>query len=58
MAAMFNNPSVTELDNLMQCITADQMSGSPQYYKDDRSIEDTEMINTYHVGWLTIEKNY
>lgn len=58
MAAMFNNPSADELSNLLSCITADPFSGSPQYYRDDRTDEDTLMINTYHVGWVTIEKNF
>lgn len=58
MAAMFNNPSDKELKNLHDCITANPVHGNPEYYKDNRSEEDTEMINEYHVGWITIEKNY
>lgn len=58
MAAMFNNPSEKELKNLHDCITANPVHGNPEYYKDNRSEEDTEMINEYHVGWITIEKNY
>lgn len=58
MAAIFNNPTSSELDNLFACITANQVSGSPEYYKDGRTDEDTDMILDKHVGWLTIEKNY
>jgi hypothetical protein len=58
MAAVFNNPSQPELDNLFACITADNISGNPQYYQDNRTAEDTKMIDDKHVGWLTIEKNY
>jgi len=57
-AAIFNDPSPEELENLCACITADQISGGPIYYRDDRSEEDTKMINDRQVGWLMIEKNY
>jgi hypothetical protein len=58
MAAIFDNPTPDELKNLYACITADQISGSPTYYKDGRTDEDTAMINAKHVGWMTVEKNY
>lgn len=58
MAAIFNNPTSAELNNLFACITANEVSGSPEYYKDNRTDEDTDMILDKHVGWLTIEKNY
>lgn len=55
-AAMFNDPSKTELDNLFACITACNISGSPKFYDDGRTEEDTEMIKRLHVGWCMIEK--
>lgn len=55
MAALFDNPNEAELKNLHDCITADHMTGAPNYYKDNRTKEDTDMINKYHVGWITIE---
>ena len=55
-AAMFDDPSKEELDNLFACITANGISGSPEYYRDGRTEEDTEMINRFHVGWCMIEK--
>lgn len=57
-AAIFNEPTEAELKNLYDCITVDQIGGGPVYYKDDRTEEDTAMINSKHVGWLTIEKNF
>lgn len=58
MAAIFNDPTDEALKNLHACIAANQMSGSPEYYKDGRTAEDTAMINAHHIGWLTVEKNY
>jgi len=58
MAVIFNEPTKDELDNLLMCITANQIDGSPQYYKDERTAEDTKMISEKHLGWLTVEKNY
>lgn len=58
MAAIFDNPTDFELKNLFACITANQIDGSAKYYDSDRTQEDSDMINTKHVGWLTIEKNY
>lgn len=55
-AAVFNDPTPDELKNLFACITADQISGGPVYYQDDRTQADTDMINAKHVGWLMIEK--
>lgn len=57
-AAVFDNPKEDELKNLHNCITANQMDGSPQYYRDDRTPEDTEMIDRLHIGWLIINKNF
>lgn len=57
MAALLNNPTDEELKNMHDCITADQVSGSPIYYDVDRSYEDDEQIMRLHVGWLTIEKS-
>jgi len=58
MAAILNEPSVEELKNLFKCITANNFSGSPEYYNDNRTEEDTNMIHEKHVGWLMIEKNF
>lgn len=58
MAALLNEPSKPELVNLFDCITANQIDGSPEYYKGGRTEEDTAMILAKHVGWLTVEKNY
>lgn len=58
MAAILNEPTEDELKNLRDCITANEVSGSPEYYKGNRSQEDTDMIQAKHVGWLTVEKNY
>lgn len=58
MAAIFNNPTPTELNNLLACITANSIEGSPQYYQDNRTDEDTKMIIEKHIGWLQVEKNY
>lgn len=58
MAAILNEPTEAELSNLRDCITANEVSGSPEYYKGNRSQEDTDMIQAKHVGWLTVEKNY
>lgn len=55
-AAVLNNPSDEELDNLRKCITANPIDGSPQYYTDGRTDEDTEMITRCHVGWVVIYK--
>lgn len=57
-AAMFNDPTPGELENLFACITANQVDGSPQYYRDNRTDEDSKMILDKHVGWITIEKNF
>lgn len=56
MAAMLDNPTKAELDNLFACITVVDF-GNPEYYKDGRTAEDTAMIKKKHVGWITIEKN-
>lgn len=58
MAAILNEPTKPELDNLFACITANEVSGSPEYYKGNRLQEDTDMIQEKHVGWLLVEKNY
>lgn len=58
MAAILENTTPDELENLRQCITANQVDGSPKYYDADRSYEDENMIKEKHIGWLTIEKNY
>ncbi len=57
-AALFNEPTEDELNNLFSCITANNIDGSACYYKDGRTEEDTNMINEKHVGWLIVEKNY
>lgn len=58
-AALFNSEGMTneEFENLKDCITVNNISGSPEYYKDNRTTEDTDMITKYHVGWLTVESN-
>lgn len=58
MAAILNEPTEEELKNLFSCITGNPINGSPEYYKDNRTEEDNNMINAKHVGWLIIEKNY
>lgn len=58
MAAVFNDPTKDELNNLFACVTANNIDGSPQYYNDERTEKDTAMITAKHVGWLTVEKNY
>lgn len=58
MAAILNKPNVAELKNLLSCITANNFTGGPEYYRDNRTDADTAMINEKHVGWLTVEKNY
>lgn len=55
MAALLNDPTPDELKNLYSCITANAVSGNPEYYRDNRTDEDTAMIDAKHVGWLTIE---
>lgn len=57
-AALLDNPTDEELNNLYACITANQIDGSAHYYNDDRTEDDTKMINEKHVGWLMVEKNY
>lgn len=51
------HPFETEADrkNIFTCITADQISGGPEFYKDNRTQEDTDMINKYLIGWTIIE---
>ena len=58
MAAVLHKPTDDELKNIHDCITADQITGSPKYYDHERTEEDTEQINRLHVGWLTVEKNF
>lgn len=58
MAAILNQPTEDELKNMLACITASNIDGTPRYYQDDRTQKDTDMITAKHVGWLTIEKNY
>lgn len=58
MAAIFNDPTENELKNLFACIRSNAIDGSPEYYRDERTEEDTLMITDKHVGWLTVEKNY
>lgn len=53
MAAVYNNPTDAELENLMDCIIPNQVYGSPNYYH-NRSKKDDKMINRLHVGWITI----
>jgi len=55
LAAILDNPTDDELANLLMCVTANQMDGSAHYYRDDRTEEDTKMIEEKHIGWLTIE---
>lgn len=57
-SAIFNDPTPEELKNLLACITANEIDGSPKYYDYERTEEDNKMINEKHVGWLTVEKNY
>lgn len=59
-AVVLNGEGITdeELENLRQCVTAHPIDGSAMYYTDYRTQEDTDMIEKYHVGWLTVEKNY
>lgn len=57
-AALFNDPTPEELTNLLDCIRANSIDGNAQYYQDDRTQEDTDMITKYHVAWLTVEKNF
>ena len=56
-AALFDSPTNEELENLRQCITADQVGGGPEFYKDNRTDEDNEMIDRLLVGWLVVETN-
>jgi hypothetical protein len=58
-AAVFNSEGMTdeEFNNLHDCVTANSIDGSPKYYDQDRTEEDTVMIKKYHVGWLMVEKN-
>lgn len=56
-AAVLNNPTDAELENLRTCIQVDEIGGSPKYYDYERSEEDMEQINRLHVGWLMVEKN-
>lgn len=58
MAAMLKDPGEKEFENLYACITANPIDGSPEYYTRERTEEDDKMILKYHVGWLTVEKNY
>lgn len=57
-AAIFDKPTDAELKNLFACIAVNGIDGRPMYYQDDRTEEDTAMINAKHVGWLIVEKNY
>lgn len=57
-AAMFDDPTDSELANLKDCINVNPIDGSPCFYSDKRLKEDTEMIKDKHVGWIIIEKNY
>lgn len=57
-AAMYNDPTKAELDNLFACIVVNQISGNPGYYEDGRDAADSKMIDKLHVGWITVEKNY
>lgn len=54
MAAILDNPDDAELNNIKDCITANQFYGSPMYYNDGRTSEDQEAIDRLHVGWLTV----
>lgn len=58
MAAILNDPGEKEFENLYTCITANPIDGSPEYYTRERTEKDNKMILKYHVGWLTVEKNY
>lgn len=57
-AAALNDPTPDELKNLYACITANPIDGAPNYYKDNRTEEDTEMIDRLHVGWLIVSTNF
>lgn len=57
-AAIFNNPNEDQLKNLFTCIASNPIDGSPQYYSDDRTKEDDDMIKEFHIGWLIVDKNY
>lgn len=56
-AAILDNPTPEELKNMHDCITGDQIDGSPHYYRDDRSEADSEQIQRLHIGWLSVETN-
>lgn len=57
-AAVFNNPTDAELDHIFGFIQTNSIDGTPKYYDDNRTEEDTEQINRLHVGWLMVEKNF
>ena len=55
-AAVLNGDDITdeELENLRQCVVANTIDGSPNYYV-EQTPEDSAMIEKYHVGWLLVE---
>lgn len=55
-AAILDELNSAELVNLYKCITVPD--GIPEYYKDERTAEDTKMIHEKHLGWLLVEHNY
>ncbi len=60
-AAVFNNPTDEELDNLYTCVIVNHY-GSPNFYdfnRDDseESKRDKEMIQRLLVGWMTVFSN-
>lgn len=56
LAAVLNEPTDDELENMRQCVVADKITGSPMYYTTNRTPEDSEMIDRLHIGWLVITK--
>jgi len=56
LAAIFTNTETDEeWKNLFTCITANPITGSPEFYTNGRTDEDTAMINKYFIGWAEIE---
>jgi hypothetical protein len=55
-ACLFNETETeAEKNNLKDCITGNALNGNPEFYKDNRTDEDTKMITKYFLGWLVIE---
>ena len=57
-AAILKNPTETEVTDILACLTANPTWGNAEYYTENRTETDNNLIGKIHFAWMEIHKNY